>query len=53
MKVDRVIVFACLVFLTLAPAAALNAQPQGETCAVCHAALGVEQLTKPVEVVQG
>ena len=28
----------------------VNAQPQGETCAVCHAALGVEQLTKPVEL---
>ena len=28
----------------------VNAQPQEETCAVCHAALGVEQLTKPVEL---
>ena len=44
MKVDRVIVFASLVFLTLATAATLNAQPQGETCAVCHAALGVKHL---------
>ena len=31
-------------------AAELNAQPQGETCAVCHGALGVEQLTKPAEL---
>lgn len=50
MKIDRVIVFVSLVFLALATAAVLNAQPQEETCAVCHAALGVEQLTKPVEL---
>jgi hypothetical protein len=48
-KIDRVIFFASLVFLTVT-AGVLNAQPQGETCAVCHAALGVEQLTKPVEL---
>ncbi|HEY7167648.1 MAG TPA: cytochrome c3 family protein [Candidatus Binatia bacterium] len=27
-----------------------NAQPEGETCAVCHAALGVDNLTKPAEL---
>lgn len=31
-------------------AAILRAQPQGETCAVCHSALGVDRLTKPVEL---
>jgi predicted CXXCH cytochrome family protein len=36
--------------MSLLTAAALNAQPQEETCAVCHAALGVENLTKPVEL---
>ncbi|HEX9270742.1 MAG TPA: hypothetical protein VGA01_00870, partial [Candidatus Binatia bacterium] len=49
MTLDRVIVLASLVFLTVT-AGVLNAQPQGETCGVCHAALGVEQLTKPVEL---
>ena len=49
MKRIGVIFFASLIFLTLATAATLKAQPQEETCAVCHAALGVEQLTKPVE----
>ena len=28
----------------------VKAQPQGETCAVCHSALGVDNLTKPVEM---
>ena len=41
---------ALVICVTLvANAAILNAQPQGETCAVCHAALGVDNLTKPVE----
>jgi hypothetical protein len=34
----------------VANTALLNAQPQGETCAVCHGALGVDNLTKPVEL---
>jgi predicted CXXCH cytochrome family protein len=28
----------------------VKAQPQEETCAVCHSALGVDNLTKPVEM---
>ena len=36
--------------LSLLTASALYAQSQEETCAVCHAALGVENLTKPVEL---
>ena len=28
----------------------VKAQPEGETCAVCHSALGVDNLTKPVEL---
>jgi cytochrome c553 len=51
-NVKQVIFFALLVFMTLGMSSAIvvNAQPQEETCAVCHAALGVEQLTKPVEL---
>ena len=50
MKRVRVIVLVSLVFLTLVTPTALHAQPQEETCAVCHAALGVDNLTKPVEL---
>ncbi|HSF59362.1 MAG TPA: cytochrome c3 family protein, partial [Candidatus Binatia bacterium] len=40
---------AFFVVLTLATGIAM-AQPQEESCAVCHGALGVEHLTKPVEL---
>ncbi len=40
-----------LFLLTVAmTATVVNAQPQGETCAVCHSALGVDNLTKPAEL---
>jgi nitrate/TMAO reductase-like tetraheme cytochrome c subunit len=40
-----------VIFLTLvAPSAFVNAQAQEESCATCHAALGVEHLTNPVEL---
>jgi hypothetical protein len=43
------ILCALFVMLTLVTGVAM-AQPQEETCAVCHAALGVDNLTKPVEL---
>ena len=51
MKLDRVIMFCAPGFSdSHVTAAVLNAQPQEESCAVCHGALGVEHLTKPVEL---
>ncbi|MGB7947555.1 MAG: cytochrome c3 family protein, partial [Candidatus Binatia bacterium] len=50
MEIDEMTFLVSLVFLTLATTAVLNAQPQEDSCTTCHAALGVEQLTKPVEL---
>ena len=50
-KLNCAIFFAFLVGLMLATGiGVVKAQPEGETCAVCHAALGVDNLTKPVEL---
>ena len=45
------LVFCALLILALWPwPRRADAQPQSETCAVCHLAMGVEQLTKPAEL---
>jgi predicted CXXCH cytochrome family protein len=50
-KLNCAIFFAVLVGLMLATGiGVVKAQPQGETCAVCHSALGVDNLTKPAEL---
>lgn len=42
--------FVCVFVLNvLAPAPASRAQPQEDSCATCHLAIGVETLTKPAE----
>ena len=50
MKLSYWILFeftAVAIILVLAPAA--NAQAQSDNCAVCHLAVGVENLTKPAQ----
>ena len=47
----RILPFFVAFFVTLVLATGItHAQPQGETCAVCHGSLGVDNLTKPVEL---
>ncbi|HET8563950.1 MAG TPA: hypothetical protein VFM35_08780, partial [Candidatus Binatia bacterium] len=51
MKLTRTGFFPSAVLLViLVTATAVDAQAQGDNCAVCHLALGAEHLTKPVEL---
>jgi hypothetical protein len=46
----RLIFRALLLLVVWVCSQSANAQPQSETCAVCHLAMGVEKLTKPAEL---
>ncbi len=47
---SRLIFYALVVLVVGACPQRANAQPQSESCAVCHLAMGVENLTKPAEL---
>jgi hypothetical protein len=47
---SRVIFCALIILVVWACPQWANAQPQSESCAVCHLAMGVERLTKPAEL---
>jgi len=46
----RLIIAALLFLVGWGFSHSANAQPQAETCAVCHLAMGVDNLTKPAEL---
>ena len=46
----RLIFFALLILFVWVSPQRADGQPQSETCAVCHLAMGVENLTKPAEL---